>query len=105
MSEYAEVFVEFLPTTEGGRRTPICLGEEAAAPYRPHFCVRPGDGEYLAIEFIDGPDESIQPGQTTYATVRFLASDRVSYDSLVVGAAFEIREGGRVVGTGQVTRR
>lgn len=105
MNEYAEVFVEFLSTTEGGRRTPIWLGEDAAAPYRPHFCVQPGDGEYLAVEFIDGPDEPIQPGQSSYATVHFLASERISYDALVVGAAFEIREGGRVVGTGRITRR
>lgn len=105
MNDYAEVVVEFLSTKKGGRKTPICLGENAPSPYRPHFCVQPGDGEYLAVEFIDGPDEPIQPGQSSNATVRFLASDRVSYDALVVGAAFNICEGGRVIGSGSVTSR
>jgi hypothetical protein len=105
MAEYAEVFVEFLPSESGGRRTSICLGEDAATRYRPHFRVKGGDGQYLGVEFVDGPDEPIRPGQRTFATVRFLYQPSVSYESLVVGAEFEILEGARTVGQGRVTRR
>ena len=103
MEIFAEVVVDFLSTDEGERHTAIHLGENAPAPYRPHFRVRSGDGVYLAVEFIDGPDEPILPGKSAYATVRFIAE--VSYDALVVDAAFDICEGGRVVGSGRVTRR
>lgn len=105
MAAYAEVLVEFLATDAGGRRVPIRLGENAAAPYRPHFRVGSRDGEYLAVEFVDGPDDAILPGGSCYATVYFMAEPGVSYDALVVGAAFEIMEGGKVVGSGRVTRR
>lgn len=103
MKKIVEVLVDFLPTNQGGCRTPIQLGENAPTPYRPHFRVHPGDGAYLAVEFIDGPDESILPGHSTYATVRLIAE--VSYDALVVDTAFDICEGGHVVGSGRVTRR
>lgn len=58
---------------------------------------------YLAVEFVDGPDGPILSGKSTYATVRFIAE--VSYAALVVGAAFDICEGGRVVGSGRIARR
>lgn len=103
METSAEVFVDFLSTDEGGRRTAIHLGENAPAPYRPHFRVRSGDGAYLAVEFVDGPNEPILPSNSIYATVRFIAE--VSYAALVADAVFDICEGGRVVGSGRVTRR
>lgn len=40
MEMLAEVLVDFLSTDEGGRHTPIQLGVNAPAPYRPHFLVR-----------------------------------------------------------------
>ena len=104
MAGFAEVHVEFLPTDQGGRRTPICLSENVATPYMPHLRVIGGDGTYLGVEFVDGPDDPIPPGGRTYATVRFMNEPQISYDALQVGATFDICEGGRVVGSGRVTR-
>jgi hypothetical protein len=59
----------------------------------------------LGVEFVDGPDGPVSPGGSTDATVRFLYEPQVSYDSLVVGAQFEVMEGARVVGTGRVKHR
>ena len=105
MAGFAEVLIEFLPAEKGGRRVPICLSTDSSDHYRPHFRVRDGDGEYLGVEFVDGPDEPVPPGGSTYATVRFMHEPTVSYDALVVGAQFEVMEGASVVATGQVTRR
>lgn len=105
MAGFAEVFVEFLPTDQGGRKTPVWLSEDAPGPYRPHVRMRGGDQTYLGVEFVDGPDEPISPGGKSYATVRFMYEARISYEALVVGAEFDICEGGRVVGSGRVTRR
>lgn len=104
MSGFAEVFVEFTLTSEGGRDSPICLGEDAAPHYMPHLVVHNGDGTYLGVEFVDGPEEPVFPGSGTYATVRFIYEPEVSYSALVEGATFDIREGGRTVGSGRVTR-
>jgi translation elongation factor EF-Tu-like GTPase len=104
MAGFAEVLIEFLPMEKGGRRTPIWLSTDSPTQYRPHFRVRDGDGEYLGVEFVDGPDAPVPPGGITYATVRFIYEPEVCYDALVVGARFEVMEGSRVVGTGQVTR-
>ena len=105
LAPFAEVVVEFLPTERGGRRTPVYLSTDSPAHYRPHFRVCDGDGEYLGGEFVDGPDDPVVPGGSTYATVRFVYEPEVSYDALVVGAQFEVMEGSRVVATGRVTRR
>lgn len=105
MAGFAEVLVEFLPTEKGGRWAPICLSTNSSAQYRPHFRVRGGDGEYLGVEFVDGPDDPVSPGGSTYATVRFMYEPEVCYDALVAGAQFEVMEGSRIVGTGRVTRR
>ena len=105
MTGFAEILVEFLPTEKGGRRTPICLSTDTAVHYRPHFRVHGGDGEYLGVEFVDGPDDLVSPGGSTHATVRFMYEPKVCYDALVVGAQFDVMEGSLVVGTGRVTRR
>jgi hypothetical protein len=105
MAGFAEVLIEFLPTEKGGRRTPICLSTDAPGHYRPHFRVCNGDGEFLGVEFVDGPDEPVLPGYSTYATVRFVYEPQVCYDALDVGAQFEVLEGSRVVAFGRVTRR
>src|SRR5262245_11613609 len=105
MSGFAEVFVEFKPTDEGGRRTPVLLNEDSAVRYMPPLRVHGGDGEYLGVEFVDGPDRPIAPGGGTHVTIRFLYEPQISYDALAVGVSFDVCEGGRVVGSGRVTRR
>jgi hypothetical protein len=105
MASFAEVLIEFLPTEKGGRRAPICLSTDCSDHYRPHLRIRNGHGEYLGVEFVDGPEEPIQPGGSTFATVRLMYESTVCYDALVVGAMFDVMEGANVVATGQVTRR
>ena len=105
MSGFAEVIVEFLPTCEGGRSSPVFLGKGALPGYMPHFVVHGGDNEYLGVQFVDGPDELVSPGGSATATVRFMYEPRVNYCSLIKGAAFDIREGGRTVGSGRVVAR
>lgn len=104
MAGFAEVLVEFLPPEKGGRKNPVCLSTDSETHYRPHLRVCEGDGEYLGVEFVDGPDDPVVPGVSTYATVRFVYEPEVCYDALAVGALFEMMEGSRVVGTGKVTR-
>lgn len=105
MAGFAEVLFRLLRTDEGGRRTGVCLSNEVTPHYRPHLRVLDGDGEMLGVEFVDGPDDPVQPGATTCATVRFAYEPSVRYDALVVGAKFQVLEGSRVVGIGEVTRR
>ena len=97
---YAEVWVEFLPLEDGGRSNPVGLNDLG---YRPHL--RVGGGEYLGVEFVDGPEHPIKPGESAFATVRFAYSPQVDYSALVQGAQFEVLEGGRTVGRGHVVRR
>jgi translation elongation factor EF-Tu-like GTPase len=101
---WAEVFVQLLPTEQGGREQPLSLSNNSPGQYRPHFRMIDGSGELLGVAFMDGPDEPILPGQSTYATVELLYPG-VSYDELLEGARFEILEGPNIVGHGTVTRR
>ena len=98
-SLYAEVFVEFLHAEAGGRSRPVKLDES----YRPHF--RVGEGELLGVAFVDGPDEPVAPGSSSFATVRFLYAPAVHYDALKLGTCFSVVEGSQSVGAGRVTRR
>jgi translation elongation factor EF-Tu-like GTPase len=92
----AKVYVQFVDAKAGGRDVSYIK-----EPYRPHF--RVGDGEYLGIEFFDGPNESIPPGVGVNAKVRFSYTPNVNYDALKVGVQFQILEGHRIVGVGSVT--
>ncbi len=105
MVGFAEVIVDFLPTEKGGRRTAISLSTDEQCCYRPHIRVQNGGGEMLGVEFVDGPDEPLQPGGKAYATIRFSYEPNVCYDALIVGAKFDVLEGARVVATGQVVCR
>lgn len=96
MDGFAEIIVNFLPTENGGRRTAVSLSTDEQLHYRPHIRVQNGDGEMLGVEFVDGPDEPIQPGGGTYATIRFAYEPNVCYDALIVGVKFDVMEGARV---------
>jgi len=85
----AEVYI--LKKEEGGRHTPFHNN------YRPQFYVRTTD----VTGTINLPDgvEMVMPGDNLTITVELLSPIALS-----VGLRFAIREGGRTVGAGQVTK-
>jgi elongation factor Tu len=85
----AEVYV--LSKDEGGRHTPFFKG------YRPQFYVRTTDVTG-SIELEEGV-EMIMPGDNTTMTVHLIQPI-----ALEEGLRFAIREGGRTVGAGAVTK-
>jgi translation elongation factor EF-Tu-like GTPase len=94
----AEVEVTFLPQSRGGRiQTPDLNG----GWYRPHFRVL-GDTEYLGVQFMQSPKHDVHPEEPIRVTVCLTFEPQVSYEKLIPGATFEILEGARVVGRGQV---
>src|SRR5437764_13362285 len=95
----ADVWVEFLPTTSGGRKTPAILN---TGIYRPHL--RVGNGEMLCVVFIDGPQTPIAAGSSAKATVQFIYESTISYRDLIESASFDILEGPFVVGHGRVVK-
>ena len=67
----------------------------------PHLVVE-GSSEYLGVRFVGGP----QPVFDVPAVFElFLMYPEVDYSPLVPGAAFTVREGGRVVAKGRVLER
>lgn len=85
----AEIYA--LKKEEGGRHTPMFKG------YRPQFYFRTTDVTG-AITLKEGV-EMIMPGDNTTITVELIAPVAIE-----VGSKFSIREGGRTVGAGTVTK-
>lgn len=88
---YAEAEVYVLSKEEGGRHTPFFNG------YKPQFYIRTADVTG-SIELPEGV-EMVMPGDSTKMKIKLLypvAMER--------GLRFAIREGGRTVGAGSVTR-
>jgi len=85
----AEVYI--LAKEEGGRHTPFFAG------YKPQFYIRTADvtGEVTLPEGV----EMVMPGDNVKFTVKLIAP--VALDA---GSRFAIREGGRTVGAGAVTK-
>ncbi len=85
----AEVYI--LKKEEGGRHTPF------HNKYRPQFYIRTTDvtGEI----FLPNGTEMVMPGDNLTITVELIASVAMS-----IGLRFAIREGGRTVGAGQITK-
>ena len=85
----AEIYV--LKKEEGGRHTPF------HNKYRPQFFIRPLDvtGEILLPEGV----EMVMPGDNVTITVELISPVAINE-----GLRFAIREGGRTVGAGQVTK-
>src|SRR5207245_9967554 len=85
----AEVYV--LTKEEGGRHTPFFKG------YRPQFYIRTTDvtGEVILQEGV----EMVMPGDNTKMTIELITPVAVEE-----GMRFAIREGGRTVGAGVVTK-
>ncbi len=106
--------VTFLRTEAGGRRTApdLCCGR-----YMPHIVVQPPDVRsaaldadgvnrepYQGVRFVDGPRE-YGLGASALASFELMYFPSNRYDEVVAGATFTIREGGHVVGFGQVEQR
>jgi elongation factor Tu len=85
----AQVYV--LSKEEGGRHTPFFNG------YRPQFYFRTTDVTG-AIQMAEGT-EMVMPGDNTVMTVQMI--DPIAMEE---GLRFAIREGGRTVGAGRVTK-
>lgn len=85
----AEIYA--LKKEEGGRHTPMFKG------YRPQFYFRTTDVTG-AINLKEGT-EMIMPGDNTSITVELIAPVAIE-----LGSKFSIREGGRTVGAGTVTK-
>lgn len=89
-----EAEITFVPTEQGGRKTPTCSG------YRPQFYYN-GQDWVVDQEYPDV--ESVLPGQTVRALLRFLNPD-AHVGRVQPGMNFEVREGARVVAHGQITK-
>jgi elongation factor Tu len=83
--------VYVLTKEEGGRHTPFFKG------YRPQFYFRPPDGTGT-IEW-PGDTEMVMPGDNIKMTVELIAPI-----AMEDGLRFAIREGGRTVGAGVVSK-
>jgi translation elongation factor EF-Tu-like GTPase len=89
-----EAEITFVPTVEGGSKTAALSG------YRPQFYF--GGFDYDADQ--EYPDvESVAPGQTARAYLRFLNPDYIA-GQVFSGMEFQVREGARVVARGRITK-
>ena len=89
----AQVYV--LTKEEGGRHTPFVVN------YRPQFYFRTSDVTGVVEEIKDNsgePMEMVMPGDNVLMTVELIAPIAIEN-----GTKFSIREGGRTVGSGNVT--
>jgi elongation factor Tu len=88
--------VYILTEKEGGRKTPFFAG------YRPQFYVRTTDvtGTIVAFTADDGSNaEMVMPGDRVKMTVELIHPIAIEQEM-----RFAIREGGRTVGSGVVTK-
>jgi hypothetical protein len=103
--------ITFYPASEGGRHAPpVDLSD---GKYRPHLVV--GDPNqlralvmdgatketYLGVAFVGGPSEIIG-GESFLADLALAYWPNITYEELVPGATFTVREGPNVVGYGRV---
>jgi hypothetical protein len=103
--------ITFLPASEGGRET--LPNDFSGGSYRPHVVV--GDPnqrkavfvnnvaqeKYLGVAFVGGPS-NVVAGEPFVAELALMYWPNVSYDSLVPGATFTLREGPYIIGFGTV---
>ncbi len=104
-SIYCEIV--FLSHKKGGRAQPPPLWALQNYQYRPHVVVaainrgHAAADDYLGVAFVDATG-STEPGEILLAEMALVYHPHVDYSARVVGAAFTIREGARVVGHGRV---
>ena len=106
--------IRFLAEDEGGRRTTIDLTIEAE--YRPHFVIEDrtkssarttGSGSiepYVAMAFLDGPT-NYSNGEVGIFLFYCPNWTLPKHPDIDVGTQFTIREGGKVVAEGTVTKK
>ncbi len=112
---FIEATLTFIPPGEGGRSQ--LNMKLSGLVYRPHVVIgNPGQREaivdqgnvlletYYGVAFAMGP-EHIEPNVPCQVHMMLLYWPAVAYDSVVPGATFTLREGGRVVGFGEVAKR
>lgn len=86
-----ECQVYVLSKEEGGRHKPFSNG------YRPQFYFRTTD--VTGVVSLENPDDIVMPGDNRTMTVKL-----ISEIAMEEGLRFAIREGGRTVGAGTVTK-
>ena len=80
----------------GGRHAPFW------EDYRPHL-IPSGSQDYLGVIVVNLPEESpVSPGDSANVEFDLCYHPNVDYSDLAVGARFEVREGNRIVGSGEV---
>ena len=117
---YIEAEVVLLSKEEGGRSNPV-LPVAYGGGLRPHIVLQdrsvrkpkvgPRDGhpnyildEYLSVAFWSGP-ASIPISSPFLLTLYLWCHPDPIYDGCVPGATFTIREGGTIIGHGEIKRR
>src|SRR5262249_23674318 len=109
-----EAQVTFLKHEEGGRVSlPSDLG---SGQYWPHLVVQsPAErqikvvegkvfDDHLGVRFVAGPTHPVA-GQSLACRLELVYYPNVDYSALQPGATFTVREGGKVVGFGEVVAR
>src|ERR1051325_6419791 len=103
--------ITFLPPSEGGRET--LPSDFSDGRYRPHVVV--GDPKqrkavlvnnvalekYLGVAFVGAPS-NVLAGERVVVELALMYWPNVSYDSLVPGATFTLRDGPNIIGFGTV---
>ena len=109
-----EAQITFLTEEAGGRAS---LPDFSSGSYMPHIVVQPphvrkavlSDSnlvaeDYLGVRFLTGP-RTYAAGQSGLFAFELTYFPEVNYASIKDGATFTIREGGKVVGFGEVMLR
>jgi hypothetical protein len=103
--------ITFLPPSEGGREN--LPTDFSAGRYCPHVVVgdpnqRKGvfvnnvaQEKYLGVAFVGAPS-NVLAGEPVVVELALMYWPNVSYDSLVPGATFTLREGPHIIGFGTV---
>ena len=119
LRELIDAEVVILSSADGGKAIPLSP-VAYQGQYRPHIVLQSRqvrqaqiemrDGlrhitdEYLAVVFWNGPDPI--PVSTPFTlTMLLMYVPHPLYDRVLPGAEFTIREGGKIIGHGQVLRR
>ena len=120
--EFIRVELTLLSPEEGGRQTPI-VQEAFHGHYRPHIVIgdpaqrepilveRDGvknyiDEDYLGVAFWEGPNKEILPTNEPMQLLMVLSYfPDVNYEMVIPGATYTLREGGRIIGYGEIKER